>query len=360
MRPVFPVITHQVPVQVRLTLNHAVIQRTRLLPEKGRVLVRVGQRVGIHDPIGRCVPRPNYMQIDLARGLGLPQAEIRQYLTVERDTQVFPGDVLVGPVGISRRVVRAPAPGRVVEVIGTHLILEVEDELTLIPAGYPGEIIEVIENQGVVIQSRGSLIQGSWANGKMAHGKLMVLCKSPDHTLTREQLGASIDGSLVCAGYCGDEDLLVKAEAQRVGGLILSSLHPSAILRASKVSYPVLVLEGFGRYPMTPGTVQLLLTHHGAAGFLNAQIWDPFLVERPELFVESPEEMDIQAVPGPGMLELGSTVRISTISALGKTAVVRKFLGVTRIPSGIRCEAVEVELENGDCCVVPLGNLELI
>jgi hypothetical protein len=85
-----------------------------LLPSAGRVLVRKGQVVNAVDVIATANLDPRHILLDVARGLGLPASKADEHIQRKPGEPVSAGDVLAGPVGWAKRVVRAPHAGVVV------------------------------------------------------------------------------------------------------------------------------------------------------------------------------------------------------------------------------------------------------
>ena len=150
------------------------IRRVRSLERNGRLLVRMGQHVDILDGIAEAVVNPKHTMLDLSQGLGLKPDEVSQYIQCTSGVYVEEGDILAGPVGTAKRVVRAPCSGRIVSVrFGKILLQELSPPLVL-KSIYPGTVVELIEERGAVIESCGALIQGVWGNGKNSVGTLKL------------------------------------------------------------------------------------------------------------------------------------------------------------------------------------------
>src|SRR5512139_1353436 len=129
-------ITHILPV--------ATIRRERLMPAGGRIVARRGQQVRPLDVVAESVVRPEHLLLDIALGLGLSPKEADHYIQRRAGDEVGEGDVIAGPVGIGRRVVRAPRAGVVVLAGGGQVLMELEGEFSELKAGYFGTISEII------------------------------------------------------------------------------------------------------------------------------------------------------------------------------------------------------------------------
>ena len=198
------------------------IRRHRLLPITGRVLVRKSQVVSGVDVIGEANQNPKHVLLDIVHGLGVGISKADQHLQRQAGDVVAEGDVLAGPVGWGKRVVRAPCSGKIILSGRGKLLLEEEDAPKQVLAGLPGEVISLIPGRGAVVESIGALVQGVWGNGAINFGLLRVLIKKVEDILSVEQLDIDLRGTVVFGGYCGDEQVLRAAAELPLKGLILS------------------------------------------------------------------------------------------------------------------------------------------
>jgi hypothetical protein len=90
-------VTHILPL--------ATVQRQRVLPFPGRVLVRKGQEVAAADTVANANLTPHHLVLDVARGLGLPAEKADKQVQRKAGERVSEDDVIAGPIGITKRVV---------------------------------------------------------------------------------------------------------------------------------------------------------------------------------------------------------------------------------------------------------------
>ncbi len=337
------------------------IQRQRLLPIPGRVLVRKGQKVEPADVVAEANLTPEHLVLDVAKGLALPLNRADEQIQRKAGEQVSEGDVIAGPVGITRRVVRAPRPGRIIVIGNGQVLLEVENPPYELHAGIPGAVISLIPERGAVIENTGALVQGVWGNGHIDFGLLHVLASKPEQVLTADQLDVSLRGSMILAGYCGQAEALNAGAGVPIRGLILSSMAASLVPIASRMPFPIVVIEGFGLLPMNEAAFNLLSTSDRRDIALNAEPWDRFTGQRPEVFIPLPSEGTVappQEIVDFSVDQRVRVVRVPHKSQIGTIVSLRTGLEV--FPSGIRGPAAEVRLENGDNVILPLANLEVL
>jgi hypothetical protein len=388
------------------------------------VLVRQGQRVDPSDAVAEATLTPEHLVLDIAKGLALPRDRADEQIQRKAGEQVSEGDVLAGPVGITRRVVRAPRAGRVLIAGNGQMLLQVESRPFQLRAGIPGIVVGLILERGVVIENKGALVQGVWGNGRIDYGSLHVLASRPDHALSPDQLDASLRGAVVFAGYCDQAEVLKTAAEAPLKGLILSSMASALIPVAARMPYPIVLIEGFGLLPMNSAAFNLLVSNDRREVALNAEPWDRFTNRRPEVFIPLPagESRPAEESPptpldkggeeprgrlgkrggespratlsvaarfgkrgeesppapldkggaeprgrlgkgGEEIVEFAVDQRVRVVRAPHKSQIgtIANLLPGTQVfPSGVQGQAAEVRLEDGNKVILPLANLEVL
>ena len=336
-------------------------RRERLLPMSGRVLARRGQLVSPIDVVAEAVLNPEHMLLDIARGLGMSAKQADKLLQCKAGDEVGEGDILAGRLGVGRRVVRAPFPGRVMVAGEGQVLLQLDGQPQELKAGYPGLVVDLIGERGVIIETSGALIQGVWGNGRINYGLLSIQALAPDALLAAEQLDVSLRGTVIFGGICIDEQTLLAADELPVRGMILASMDSALVPLALRLSYPIILIEGFGHLPLNPQAFKLLASSERREVALNAEPWNRLAGTRPEIVLAAPSQTAHQPPLDTATYTTGQTVRITNRpyqGQLGMLAAVHP--GLIRLPSGITAPAADVRLENGELVLIPLANLEIL
>ena len=336
------------------------IRRERTLPIPGKILVRRGQRVNAMDPIAEGILNPKHIMLNIARGLGTSVGEVDQHLQCGEGVQLLKGDIIAGPVGRSRRVVRAPENGRVIQIAAGKILYEIETIPFQLLAGLSGNVVEIISNRGAVVETTGALIQGAWGNDLIGSGNLVVRADTPDEVLSADTLDTSLRGKIIAVGICEDEEVLKTAESLPLRGLIFASMRPDLIPTAVEIKVPVILMEGYENCPMNAAAFELLTRNNGHTVCVNAQGWDRYKGIRPEIVIpklhlEGKDSSDVIMSFCPDQ-----TVRVTRAPNAGQIGRLVNLVGYTVMPSGIRTQAAEVQLENDLVDVIPLANLEIL
>ena len=331
------------------------------MPFDGRLLVRKGQDVRSTDVIAEANLAPEHLLLVVARGLGLPANQADEYIQRHAGDRVSEGDVIAGPVGLARRVVRSPKPGRVVVAGSGQMLLELDGPPFELKAGIPGVVVELVTDRGVEIETTGALIQGVWGNGRVDSGLLTNLSRSPQDVLTTDRLDVSHRGAIILGCHCADAEVLSTAADIPLRGIILASMDASLIPLANRMRYPIILLEGFGNIPMNSAAFKLLTTSERREVAINAEAWERLEGQRPEVVIPLPAS---HMLPVPKEIEtFGQGKRVRFVGAMRRPMVgtlVAQRPGLTTLTSGIRVPAAEVRLESGEDVVLPLANLEVL
>lgn len=336
------------------------IRRDRKLKFPGKILVRKGQKVGANDPVVEARLHSKHALLDVAMGLAVSRLKSEQYIRVKPGDQLLKGDLIAGPVGMARRVMRAPQNCQVLLVGADQVLLELSENAAQVRAGMSGEVVEIIADRGVVIETTGSLIQGNWGNGQADFGVLAVLVRETGDLLSVDQLDLSMRGAVLFGTHCAEEAFLQAARELPVRGLILASMSISLRSVAESMDYPILLLEGFGKMTLNKQAFRLLSGSGGREVSVNAQAWEPFEGRRPEVVIPMPAEGMPVPLRTTERFMVNQLVRSVRSPNAGKTGRLARLCGPVLFPSGLRAEAAELQYDDGEKAVVPLANLELL
>ncbi|MEW6402765.1 MAG: hypothetical protein AB1649_13265 [Chloroflexota bacterium] len=337
------------------------IIRERMLPVLGRVTARLNQKVGPSDVVAEATWAREHVLLDVARTLRLsPNAADKLLKCKQGDVLPASAEIAVSS-GLFPRSVRTPREGRVVAAGGGQVLLETGETRIELKAGIPGTVVQVIAERGVVIQTAGALIQGVWGNGRIDTGALVNLAEKPDDVLVPGRLDVSLRGSMILAGQIQNAETLKAAADLPVRGLIISSLSPSLLPAAREMRFPIVVTDGFGTLPMNAAAHKLLTTNAKREVTLNAEAFDRYSGARPEVIIPLPISQEPELPRDVEIFAPGLQVRLRRPPAIGAIGTILSIKpGLTTLPSGLRAEAAEIRLENGESIVAPLVNLEVV
>ena len=349
----------RVPVTHILPLTNII--RERVMPVPGKVLVNPNQRISSTDIIAETNYAHEHVLLDIARSLGISYQEANRLIRCKIGDRLDQGEIVSEGEGLIPKRIRAPRSGRVVAIGAGQVLLEVGETGFKLQAGLPGLVTEIIPEYGAIIQTAGALIQGVWGNGHIETGLMMNLIEKPDDILDADRLDVSLRGSVILAGACVDRKILHTAAELPARGMIFSSLEPELISLAIQMSFPIIVLDGFGRLPMNSIAFKILSTNSKREVTVNAEQLDRFTGSRPEIIIPLPVSQESPMPRDFDTLAPGQQVRLRGVYYAGKLGTISNLRpGVSTMPSGLRVPAADVKLENGEQIIVPLVNLEIV
>jgi len=335
------------------------IRRSHRLPVPGNVLVRPGQNVSSGDLLAEVDLPIAQVTVDVVRALGLSSPQEAEHLIQHKvGERLEEKDIIAETGGLFSRVIRTPAPGLILSIKDGSVLIETQTRHIALEARLPGLVTEIQKNQKIVIESNGTLIQGSWGNGKVGSGLLVNKSETRDSALTPANLGLDTRNTILVAGTCADEATLNQAAQAAIAGLILGSIPSRLIPAAEKQPYPILVTDGFGLMGINELAYQLLSTNEGRETSISAVLMDARKGIRPEIVIALPVEG--QTFNDACEYTPGQTVRVNAYPYAGETGIIEKVSTANvLLPSGLRAPAAEVRI-NQVKKVIPLVNLEVI
>jgi hypothetical protein len=361
------------------------VQKMRRLPIAGEVLVKNGENVDFDTIVARTKVPGNVETIRASQMLGIEGDDVEtlgQYMLKKVGANVSKGEIIAKRIslfGMSKAFVEAPIDGTIEHVsdITGQITIREAPEPVEIKAYIPGRIVEVMSNEGVVVESGAALIQGIFGIGGETHGQIKVAVKSPEEALTEDMLDTSDKGKIVVGGAIVTGEALKKAASIGARGIVSGGVQDKdlrdllgyeigvAITGQEESVVTLIITEGFGKMRMSTRTYELLKSNEGKEAAMNGATQIRAGVIRPEIIIPQgkiPEEKpdSEQAIISKGM-QPGMTIRIIAepyFGAIGTISALPTELEKVESESSVRILAVE--LEGGEKAVVPRANVEII
>ena len=337
------------------------IKRERVLPIAGHVFVRRMQKVSPTDVIVAAPLMPRFMLLDISQGLNVSSARADELLQRRSGDELSKGDIIAGPVGVLQRVIRAPESG-LVRIAGEGKVLyEINSPFYELQSGLEGTVTNIIPERGAIIETKGALIQGVWGNGKVTFGVIQPVSSDLLQELVPEQLNISFRGAIIAAGFCRKPEVLELAGSIPLKGLVLGSLSSDLVPAALSVSYPILVIDGFGTSPMNSAAEKILAGNKDKNVALNAQHYDPFLGNFPEVIISSTSKSDLKIPSETETLRVGKKVIMVNSPYSPQIGTIDRINYERHtLPSGIKSGTAEISFGTGQMVTVPVTNIEII
>ncbi len=358
---------------------HTVIKKTRRLPIKGETLVNAGDTVEPHTVVARAL-LPGIMQtVRVADQLGIEAKDLPNVLKVKVGDEVEKDQLIAeskGFMGLFKGQARSPIKGTVELIQGDFGHVGVREPPTVIEvlAYISGKVVEVLPEEGAIIETEGALIQGIFGVGGERQGTLMMIASSPDQALNAEDIPAQCEGKVLVGGSGVTAEAIRKAATNGALGIVVGGLKDSdliaylgrdigvAITGQEDIPLSLIATEGFGNVRMADQTFELLKALEGRAVSINGATQIRAGVIRPEIIAPGhrPENLAARA-DGAQTLEIGGRIRAIRepyFGAIGRVTALPSDL--VKVESGTLVRVLEAELEDGSRVTIPRANVEII
>lgn len=362
------------------------LRRERILPLKGDVLVELGQRVTAEDVIARTeLPGP-VKTINVVNLLGIDQSQINDHMLKQVGEEFEAGEViaeskpLLGLKFLSflQTHVVAEFDGTVdnVSKVTGQVILRHPPRRVELAAYIDGKIVDVRPQEGAVVETTGSFIQGIFGIGGEQYGELLTVVESPDQVLKAENILPEHRGRILVGGSLFTARAFERAVEVGVSGVIVGGFHDKnlkdilgydlgvAITGAEELGLTLVMTEGFGRINMAQKTFDLLKSREGSRASISGATQIRAGVIRPEVIIPTAEarsEQESTHVQENVGTQSGDPVRCIRDPYFGQLGRVRRLIPeLMVVESETRVRVLEVELDDGTVAIVPRANIEMI
>jgi hypothetical protein len=355
-----------------------VVRKTRRLPLSGEVLKQVGDRVAWSDVVARTRLPGKVHLMNLANSLGVLPDELAGTLRVHPERGTVHKGQLVAEArslfGLLRTRATSPIEGTLESVSAiTGMAVFREPPVPVEVTAYvDGEIVEIIPDEGVVVEARGALIQGIFGLSGEVNAPLRMIATRPDQVLDAGDLDAGLAGAIVVGGARATLAALRRAIELKIAGVVCGGFAYQdvkdllgydvgvAVTGTEGLATTLVVTEGFGDIAMARATFELLASLDGRRASINGATQIRAGVIRPEVMVPDPEARAAEAGALAGGLEVGAPVRCIRAPYFGRIGTVSALpVDLQTMPSETKVRVLEVDF-GGDRVVVPRANVEVI
>jgi len=350
--------------------------KIRRLPLLGETLFKIGDKVSATDIVARTdLPGPVSV-LKISHRLGCQPSELKDFMSVGEGDTISNGQVIAeskGFMGFFKSEFKSNTDGIIesiskvngqVYVRGTPIPVEME-------AYIDGKIIDVMKDEGVMVETVATMVQGIFGVGGETGGKLVFGVNSPSDVLTPSDLKEDMKDCIVIAGACLTQETIMKAKSIGIRGLVGGALHDKdlrsflgydigvAITGNENIGITLVATEGFGELKMDSNTWSLLKSCEGKRASINGATQIRAGVLRPEIIIPTPEEKSKDSDSGAGSLDIGTKIVVIRNPYFGLTGTVLELIvEPQRLESEAKVRVLKVKLENGDEAVVPRANIE--
>jgi len=358
------------------------LNRSRILPLPGRVLVEEGAKVSAETIVARAELPGDVSIVNAVSKLGCTAGELPRYMKKQTGDPVERGELIAETqpwLPFLKTQLTSPIDGTIenVSTVTGQMILRGRPKPVEITAYIDGVVSKVRPGEGVVVETVATFVQGIFGIGGEVAGTLVMACDDPDEELTVEKLRPEHQGQVVVGGSFVSGETLNRAVELGIAAVVVGGFHDHdlrallgydlgvAVTGHEQVGITLVMTEGFGRIPMRKRTFELLESRAGSKASVNGATQIRAGVLRPEIVIpweeSEAESGDVAAIPEGQGLEERSQVRIIRQPYFGLLGTVTGLpVEPQQIPTGALARVAEITLEDGRKVLVPRANLERI
>lgn len=353
----------------------------RVLPLMGDVVVKKGDILKAEDVVARTHLPGKVHAMNAVNRLGIQPKDLREYMLKKEGDTVQKDEIIAETkpwVKMLKTVLLSPITGTI-ETISTvtgQILLREPPKPIQVSAYIDGTVIEIVEKEGVVMETTATLIQGIFGVGGEAVGELVIAVNTPEDTLTADRIVPAHKDKIVVGGAFLRYDALEKARKVGVKGVIIGGFNDEdmkkllgydlgvAITGSEEIGLTLILTEGFGQIPIAQKTFDLLQSRSGAKTSINGATQIRAGVVRPEVIIpyETSKSGGTETgKPAERGMEIGDTVRVIRVPYFGK---IGRIKALPFSPQTIETEAtvriLEIGFSDGSTVMVPRANVEMI
>ena len=354
-------------------------EKVRQLPLKGEVLVEVGDSVSADTVVASTYIPGNVQMLNVARQLNVEVEDVAGCMLVEIDEKIQKGQVIAeskGLFGYFKTQLKSPIDGsfsNVSNITGQALFSEPPIAIE-VDAFTAGTIKEIIPEEGVIVNSKGALIQGILGLGGESHGQIVLAVDSRDEVITKDKLNDSHIGKIVIAGSYLPLDVFTHAQTLGINGIVAGGFDYNAlssilgynlgvaVTGSEELGISLMITEGFGEIAMAEGTFNLFREFEGKFASINGSTQIRAGVIRPEVMIPHTEDIYSKELKESDMIiSENSPVRVIRAPYFGKVGTVVSLPApLVEMESETMTRVAEIKFEGGDIVTIPRANLEMI
>ncbi|MCB1154572.1 hypothetical protein KDL45_13040, partial [bacterium] len=206
------------------------LRKRRILPLKGEVVVRVGQDVAPDDVVARTSLPGDATLVNVAGLLGVSADEVPDAMVKKVGEHVEKDEILAEAksfFGLFKSNAKSTMTGTVEDVnkVTGQVLLRGAPVPVEVKAYVRGKVVEIVPEEGCVVETYGTFVQGIFGIGGETHGPLVMACESPDQHLTPERIKDEHAGAIIVGGNLVTAEALKKAIKIGVKGVVAGGFH---------------------------------------------------------------------------------------------------------------------------------------
>lgn len=355
------------------------VSKKRRLPILGEVFVKEGDVVNSDRILARAELKGDPEIIKASMLLSIEPEDVPRYMHKTLGDTIEEGELLASYTalfGLIKKRVESPRTGTIEsisDVTGQVIIRGIPIPVE-VDAYIPGKIVEILPNEGAVIETNAAFIQGIFGVGGEDHGRIKIAVESSEDILTVDAISPEDKGAILVGGSLVTLDAINKCVEVGVSCIVVGGIRHEdltsftkeevgvAITGQEELGVTLIITEGFGKMRMSKATFDLLKSFEGFTASVNGETQIRAGVLRPEIIIPhdevaeegSGEELSSGMVPGTPV----RIIRQPYFGAIGE--VVHLPVELQQVESESHVRVLDVKLDDDTIVTVPRANVEII
>jgi len=366
-----------------LVIERMVLEEERRLPLKGQVLVKVGDKVSSDDIVARTELPGNPELINVANKLGIEASEVPDSVKAakRKEGDFIKKDQLLAIsksfFGLFTNTCNSPIDGTVEHISDTtgKVLVRAPAIPVEVKAYIDGEIVKVMPEEGVLVKSFGTFIQGIFGVGGETVGELYSLTDNPEAVIEPSDIKDEHKDKVLVGGSLVPYETIQACIKAGVKGFITGGFDDAdlrkfigfdlgvAITGSENLGLTLIVTEGFGKIRIADKTFNLLRKRVGKKASINGATQIRAGVIRPEVIISMAdmEDQSLSEEKEHTGMKIGSIVRIIREPRFGELAkVISLPVQLQQVQSETKVRVVEVQMRDKTKWTLPRANVEIV
>ena len=360
-------------------LKNTTVIKERILPLKGMVHVKSKDKVDSDTIIASTNIPGNVHMVNLVNELNIDAEQAESCMLFKVGEPVKKEQILAqnkGLFGMFKSEVKSPIDGmieNISNVTGQLVIAEKPIPIEM-DAYIPGVVNNIFEEEGAIIKSEGTYIQGIIGIGGEKKGNLRVLADSGSDVLDDSCLSSDLKNCIVVCGSYIDYNFYKKCSEIGIKGIICGGFDYDNIseilgyslgvaITGTENTVTLIITEGFGKVNMAQRTFELFKKNNEMPVSINGATQIRAGVMRPEIFIaKEGNSKNIKELNDEDLvISIGSAVRVIRKPYFGKIGkVVELPHDLMKMESETEVRVAVIEFPNQTTKIIPRANLEVI
>ncbi len=359
-------------------LKDADITKERLLPLKGNVHVTENDIVESDTVVASTEIPGNVQMINVANELNIDVDQVEKCMLVKINDSVKQKQLIAqskGLFGMFKSDVKSPIEGKIINISKvTGQVVVSENPLPInVDAYIPGQVKDVYDKEGVLINSTGTFVQGIIGIGGEKQGKMHVLVDNPSEQISASDIKNYLKDQIIVCGSYIDLDIYNKAKSVGVKGIVCGGVDYNDVseilgyslgvaITGTEDTTTLILTEGFGKIDMALRTFNILKENNNKYVSINGATQIRAGVLRPEIFIKSEGSGKSKILSEDDLvISEGSSIRVIREPFFGKIGkIVSLPYELVKMKSETQVRVAEVEFEDKSKEIIPRANLEVI